>query len=276
MKLLIYICLLLLVAPVFISAQDEEAALSTSLYEIPPRWLVDLPTAGTLPRGYYNIGIRIYPGGGAITNTDIGLSNRLSMGISYGADKIIANEEPTWNPKIEFNLKFRIIDEMEYFPAFSIGYNSQGNGSYSEHFERYNFKSRGFYVVASRSFYFYEWTSGWHFGVNYSLENDFDKEDDFNFFGGIDATFNYNLALIAEYDLALNDDRGDLPQGRFNPDGLKSNSFGGKGRGYFNFGIKWLFTESLELELILKDLFVNRRNSDSFTREIRINYIDSF
>ncbi len=265
---LLAVCLISIIPK--ISHAQEQDALSASMYDLPPRWLVDLPTAGTLPRGYYDIGFRIYPGGGSIVNTDIGLSNRLTIGISYGGDKILSNETPIWNPSIEFNLKFRLIDELEYFPGISVGFASQGNGTYISSFERYTFKSRGFYVVASRSFYFYQWTAGWHFGINYSQENDFDKEDDLNFFGGFDATFKYNLALIAEYDLALNDDRSMLP------DKINSNIYGGKGRGYFNIGIKWLFTDNLELEAIVKDIFINRRDSEAITREIRINYIDRF
>jgi hypothetical protein len=268
---------LILTGTTYLYAQDDiQDEVGTSMYDIPPRWLIDMPTAGTLPRGFYNIGIKVYPAGGVIGNTDIGMSNRLSIGISYGADKIISNEHPDWNPRIEFSLKFRLIDELEYFPAITLGYNSQGNGSYSDHYKRYTFKSRGFFAVASRSFYFYQWTSGWHFGINYSLENDFDKDDDISFFGGVDATFNYNLALIAEYDLAFNDDRGDLPEGKLNPSGGTAYNFGGKGRGYLNFGVKWLFTENLELEASLKDLLTNRKDSETVTREIRINYIDSF
>lgn len=252
------------------SGVAQEEIIAASMYDIPPRWLVDMPTAGTLPRGYYNIGFRNYSGGGAIAYTDIGLSNRLSIGIAYGGDQILSNANPTWNPGIEFNLKFRIVDELEYFPAIAIGFGSQGSGSYNRDFARYTFKSRGFYAVASRSFYFYQWTAGWHFGINYSQENEIDKEDDINIFGGFDATFKYNLALIAEYDLALNDDRSTLP------DNVTPYAFGGKGRGYFNFGLKWLFTDNLELEAIAKDMFLNRREAEAISREIRINYIDSF
>ena len=251
-------------------SQAQNSTISTSMYDLPPRWLVDLPTAGTLPRGYYDIGVRIFPGGGSIVNTDIGLSNRLMIGISYGGDAILSNVDPKWNPSIEFNLKFRLVDELEYFPGVSVGFSSQGNGSFIESYDRYTFKSRGFYLVASRSFYFYQWTAGWHFGMNFTQENNFDKEDDINFFAGFDATFKYNLALISEYDLALNDDRATLP------DGVSANEAGGKGRGYLNLGVKWLFTDNLELEAIAKDIFVNRRDAETITREIRINYIDKF
>ncbi|RKX25165.1 MAG: hypothetical protein DRP45_06550, partial [Candidatus Zixiibacteriota bacterium] len=86
-----------------------------------------------------------------------------------------------------------------------------------------------------------------------------------NFFGGFDATFNYNLALLFEYDAALNDDRGDYPD------------ITGKGRGYLNMSIKWLFARNLELEFILKDLLVNRRGEGvTFQRGVRMMYIDNF
>jgi len=263
------IALFLLVLFIMPSGNAQTDQVAASMYDIPPRWLVDMPTAGTLPRGYYNIGIRFYNGGGAIAHTDIGLSSRLTMGIAFGADRVISNSEPDWNPSIEFNVKFRVIDELEYFPAVAIGYNSQGNGEYNEGQERFTFKSRGFYAVASRSFYFYQLTSGWHAGVNYSMEHDVDGDKNFNFFTGLDATFNYNLAMSLEYDLALNDDRSKLPGG-------EPNSFSGKGRGYLNVGIKWLFTENLELEAIVKDIFQNRQEASAVTREIRINFIDSF
>lgn len=240
-----------------------------SLYDVPPRMLVDMPTAGTLPRGHFDIGVRIYGSGGALGATNVGLSNRLTIGISYGAEHALFNDEPDWNPDIEFNVKFRLIDELEYFPAVTLGYNSQGDGPWNSDLKRYAFKSRGFYAVGSRSFYFYKWTSGWHAGINYSREYDVDEDDNINFFGGFDATFNYNLALLFEYDAALNDDRSTYPDG-------SAAYYSGKGRGYLNMSIKWLFAENLELEVMLKDLLVNRREADTFAREVRMTYIDHF
>lgn len=263
-KTVLTICVLagiLITTPAGASAQTVEG--TASLLDIPPRWIVDVPTAGTLPRGYWSITTRLYPDGGALGSVDIGLSNRAQLGISYGGEGVISNDNPDWNPSIEFNLKFRMVDELEYFPAVTVGFSSQGTGAYIEDLERYTYKSRGFYTVVSRSFYFYQWTAGGHFGVNYSLEDDGDGDDDVNFFVGFDATFRYNLAYTAEWDAALNDDKGAFSEA-------------GKGRGYLNMAIKWLFTESLELELIAKDILQNRRESETFTREVRITYIDHF
>ncbi|MBU0982243.1 MAG: YjbH domain-containing protein, partial [candidate division Zixibacteria bacterium] len=209
LRILSSMLMLILLAGSSLSAQELDVERGHTLYDVPPRQLIDLPTAGTLPRGYYNIGLRLYPNGGALGYTDIGLSNRFQLGISYGGADIISDQEPDWNPRIGFNLKFRVVDELEVFPAITVGFTDQGYGAYirTDSWDRYQFKSRGFYAVASRSFYFYKWTSGWHGGVNYSREYDGDDDKDINFFGGFDATFNYNLALLLEYDAALNDNK---------------------------------------------------------------------
>ena len=242
--------------------EDEKTRSATGFYAYPPRWLVDMPTGGTLPRASFDVAIRLYPSGGALGMIDIGLSNRLQLGISYGGLGVISSRSVDWNPDINFNIKMRVVDEMEFFPAITGGFCSQGFGAYNDSLNRFTYKSRGFYAVASRSFYFYSWTAGWHFGVNYSLEGDIDEDNSIDAFGGFDATFQYNLAFVIEYDGALDDN--------------KSTIFSGKGRGYLNTSLRWLFTDNLELELMLKDLLINRRESSTFTREIRITYIENF
>lgn len=249
--------------------EEEAGAGPKSLFDNPARWLVNMPTAGTLARGHYEIGVHMFNNGGGIGHTDIGLSNRLQLGISFGGEGIISTADPEWYPTIAFNVKFRLIDEEQYFPAIAAGFSSQGFGSYSDSLKRYTFKSRGFYAVASRSFYFYEWTAGWHGGVNYSLEDEVDDQSDVNIFLGFDATFKYNVALLFEWDAAFNDDGSSLPNG-------DPYTFAGKGRGYFNTGLRWLYNNDLELEFRLTDLFGNRRDFETIGREIRITYIGSF
>jgi len=258
-----FIFIFTLLAFVTVNGQMLESDNQNTLYDIPPRRLVDMPTAGTLPRGHYDIGMRVYYNGGGLGYINIGLSSRFMMGISYGAEGVFSNMEPNWNDRIGFSLKFRLVDELEYFPAITIGFTDQGYGPWSDEFKRYVFKSRGFYGVVSRSFYFYKWTAGWHGGINYCMEDDTYEDDNFDAFVGFDATFNYNMALMLEYDFAINDNKS-------------GSSLSGKGRGYLNFSIKWLFTNNLEIELIGKDLLINREESDTFAREIRLTYIDSF
>lgn len=262
------VCAILTLLTVHGYGQIVEEQQRSTLYDVPPRRLVDMPTAGTLPRGHYDLGLRVYYNGGGMGYCNIGLSSRFMLGVSYGANAIFANVKPTWNDRPHISLKFRIVDELEYLPGIAVGFSGQGQGPWLESGNRYTYKSRGFYGVVSRSFYFYKWTSGWHAGINYSTEEDVHEDDDINLFLGFDATFNYNLALMLEYDFGLNDDKSGSPHS-------------GKGRGYLNFGIKWLFTDNLEIELIAKDLLVNRSDlpeeaDQTFARELRITYIDRF
>ncbi len=240
-------------------SQIEE---SGSLYDIPPRTLVDCPTSMTLPRGCFDLVMRIYPNGGIIGRTAIGLSNRFMIGISYGAERIIADAEPNWNPSMEFNIKLRLIDESVFFPSLAIGFNSQGYGFHDDEMDRYTYKSKGFYAVISRGLYLYNASFGGHLGINYSLEYDKDKEKDPNFFVGLDTQFNYNIGFVMEYDMALNDN--------------KSSQHYGKGRGYLNMGIRWLYSENLEIAVMLKNLLNNRRDVNSFGRGLRLTYIEYF
>ncbi|UCD95274.1 MAG: YjbH domain-containing protein [Candidatus Zixiibacteriota bacterium] len=234
-----------------------------SLYDIPPRDLIDAPTAGTLPRGCFDIEMRVYNNGGILGRTSIGLSDRFMLGMSYGAEGIIAERSTNRNPRIEFNVKLRLLDETYYLPALAIGFNSQGYGAYIDDMERYTYKSKGFYIALSRSYDFHNISTGGHAGVNYSLENEKDDEEEPTFFFGFDARFSYNLGVLLEYDMALNDDRSSVGYA--------------KGRGYLNFGLKWFYSENLELEVILKNLLLNRQEGAStFGRELRFTYIEYF
>jgi hypothetical protein len=183
--------------------------------------------------------------------------------MSYDATGIISDRGTIRNPQIEFNVKLRLMNEEFYMPAFAIGYNSQGYGTYLDSLDRYTYKSKGFYGVFSRSFYLQTWSLGGHVGINYSLENDVDDDAEPTIFFGIDARFSYDIGFIAEYDLGFNDDRSSPKYAH--------------GRGYLNMGIKWLYSENLELEVILKDLLENRRvGPTTFGRELRFTYIEFF
>ena len=257
-KTIIIITSLLLLSASFAFSQEDE---TESYFGIQPRVLIDAPTAWTLPRGCFDISLRVFPNGGIIGATNIGLSSRFMLGISYGAEAIIAETEANWNPKIEFNIKLRLIDEAYYLPAIAVGFSSQGHGSYNDDNSRYAYKSKGFYAVATRSLYLYNLSLGGHAGVNFTMEDE-DADKDPSLFFGIDSQFNNDIAIVAEYDLALNDDKG-------------GNGFG-RGRGYLNMSIKWLYSENLELEVVLKNLLNNREETNSFSRGLRFTYVEYF
>lgn len=263
---LVFLLTIIMISPAMAQENynvEVDSDRKNTLYDILPRWLVDCPTAGTLQRGYYNLGLNVFRDGGGLGYADIGLSSRFMLGVSYGGQGLISNHSVDWHPRIGFSARFRVVDEMEFFPAVTIGYSDQGHGGWNGEWDRYEYKSRGFYGVVSRNFYFYQWSAGWHAGVNYSLEND-DNDDDINLFLGVDVAFNYNLALLLEWDFAFNDNESNTTMSGSDP-------------GYVNMSLKWLFTTNLELEFLLKDMLGNRPGDNvTVSREIRLTFIDSF
>lgn len=224
-----------------------------------PLSLVDMPTAGTLMRGSFSTQLKAYPQGGILAEIDVGISDRFMFGISYGGTNIIGVGSINWNPQIGTNVRYRLFEEDWTVPAILIGFDSQGNGAYVDSTKRYLEKSRGLFAVASKNFNFLG-TLGLHGGVNYSFERK-DGDKDLNIFVGLDKTINPELALVAEYDFAINDDN--------------RHSFG-SGNGYLNAGIKWTFAGRLELNFIVKNLLKNRDYSPQISREIKITYVEIF
>ena len=160
------------------------------------RWIMDTPTAGTLPRGAFDLELKTFPGGGVRSTLDIGLTTRFSVGIGYGASHVLADVEPDWNSEIEFLLKFRLHEETDEFPAISIGYCSIGNGAYDDENNRYTVKSPGFYLAFSKNFGLYNNPAAWHWGINYSLETD--EDNDPSAFVGFSSDLGHNMTFLSE------------------------------------------------------------------------------
>ena len=226
-----------------------------------PTILIDCPTAGTLKRGNFDAVLQVYPGGGLLTSTDIGMSNRLMLGVSYGAEGIVAEDRPTWNPRVEFNIKMSLVDEGLVFPGMALGFVSQGYGGYNKENKRYAFKSKGFYAVASKNYPFYDLQMGLHGGINYSTEQE-DNDANMDFFLGADTRLNKDVGLVLEYDFATNDNRS-------------VRSFG-RGRGYLNLSLQWMYSESLVMEFLVKNLNNNRDGVADIWRGLRFTYVQHF
>ncbi len=252
-KLLLSIFFVLLLSNVIIAAENQN--------------LIDIPTAAIVSKGNYQIHTRLYGGGGVLVQGQIGLMQRFNLGISYGAAEIIGQEDPVWNPSPAINIKYRLQDEQPNFPAIAIGYDAQGYGpsfkdaNYIEkEYKRYRNKSKGFYLVMSK-----ELKSigglGLHGGTNYSFEDKDDKSG--NMFFGINTNVGSEVMLLADYDLALNDDN--------------ENSYG-NGRGYLNAGIRGYFAPELYLEFDMLNLTENGKNAGSkkINRVIKICYTNFF
>lgn len=250
-KLFSKVVLLLFIFSLSAGAQNIEAVKSLMI--------IDCPSAATLERGSFLGILHMYNDGGMLGYLDVGITNRMMFGISYGGTNIIGSGNVDWNPQVAVNIRYRVIDEALSFPAIAIGYDGQGYGKYLDSLSRYEQKSKGLYAAASKSFNFLG-TLAFHGGVNYSFERK-DNDKDLNAFVGLEKSINPELSLFAEYDFAINDNTG------------KSL---GQGKGYLNAALKFTFQKKLQIDFLWKNILKNNVLDPGSSREIRISYIEYF
>tara|TARA_Y100001970_G_C14203811_1_gene842698 strand:- start:125 stop:922 length:798 start_codon:yes stop_codon:yes gene_type:complete len=262
----IFITLLLLLS-IFI-AQDAQP--------YPPVNLVTIPTAGTLPKGYYSFENLFMKNGNVIPRFSIGISNNFTLGMSFGIQNFIGDGEiKKYRSYPEVQLKYRVYDENEKAPGVVIGIDTQGRGNFIEKYfdsngnpiiiNRYEQKSYGVYIVCSRN-----WQAlgnfGLHVGINKNITEEEDRDDDLNLFFGFDKELNRSFSIFAEYNFARDDD--DFSD--------ENDLVIREGNGYLNAGLRWSATENLMLEINLNDFAKNNQNSDNINRELKVIYFEQF
>ncbi len=222
--------------------------------------LVRVPTAGLLENTNFNCKLELLPGSEFFLYTNVGLFNRLELGLSYGGQNILGYGKAEFYDNIGFNIKTRILDESTKYPAIAIGISTQGSGGYSEVDERYSFKSMGPYAVVSKNWWFLGGNTGLHGGLNYSLETE--DEASVSLFFGFDKDINNIIGLNMEYDLSLADKK-------------KIDKYG-EGKGYMNASLWWNVSDNFRFEMLFLDLLGNYEGNSSFGRGVRAVYYDSF
>ncbi len=234
--------------------------------KIKPINLIDVPTANLLTLRNFQLRLRVYDRGGMLAGLTVGMTPRLMFGVTYGGQNIVGHGQIKWNEAPGVNVRYRIKFETERYPAISIGFNSQGYGTYYPELKRYQIKSMGFYAVASKNFTILK-DLGFHGGINYSSENR-KAEKDLNFFVGSHLYIDRDISLIWEYNFATNDN---------------DSSSIGAGKGYMNFAVRWAFTRNLMLEFSVKNLLKNAKRIEKVvedvpneSRELKILYFESF
>jgi len=222
------------------------------------RSLIDMQTAGILEKGYVGETTDILPNGVMILKLETGVFTNVSFGISYGGSNIIGTGAPHWYKYPGVNLRVRIINESEAFPAIAVGFDSQGKGEYYDSSGRFDIKSPGFFAALSKNFAFLGFMS-LHTTANYSLESK-DGDDFLNLSVGIEKTIGPSVSIIGEYNFAWNDN--------------KDVNFFGNGNGYLNIGLRWAMGAGFTLGFDFRDLLDNKKlNPSTGDRAIRMEYI---
>ena len=200
--------------------------------------LIDSPTAGLIDKGRFGVDLRLFPRGGVLGQLNAGVLKRLGIGISFGGEEIIGDQTIDWYPRVEVAIRYRLIEETQVWPAFVLGYETQGFGTYRN--KRYQIKSKGPFMALSKNYLSTLGQFGVHGGLNLTRE-DGDEDKDLSGWLGVDKSINEDLSLIAEYDLALNDD------------GISSL---GSGEGYLNLGVRGAMAPQLNIGFYLKNVLV--------------------
>lgn len=226
---------------------------------IEPRYLVDIPTAGMIPKGNFAVDADFYQDGGVLLGFSVGVLDRLYLGISYGGSSLIGSGKPVMNELPGMTVRIRILEETIALPALVIGFDSQGRDGYNKSLSRYSIKSPGFFGAVSKNYLFLGFLS-FHGGVNYSLERA-DGGNSMNVFAGLEKTLGPFLSAVMEYNLGANDG---------------SNNSLGSGKGYLNVGLRCSLGGGLTLGVNLKDLARNTPEVTIGNRTVRIEYIRPF
>ena len=250
----------------------------------PPLNLVNIPTAGTLPRGSFTLESLIIKSGGIVPRLSVGFTDNFTFGVSYGVQNLIGDAKPSINKTTpEVQIKYRIFDESEKMPALVYGLDTQGRGEFHKQdsilsisgksdstrtLNRYDQKAWGMYIVFSKNWNLMG-NLGMHAGISKSLSENDDGDKDLNVFFGFDKELNRSFSLLVEYDAALNDNLTEDDYGA-----IKKITFG-KGKGYLNAGVRWAISSNLMLEVNFND--INQNTEAEYTnREIKVIYSESF
>jgi hypothetical protein len=222
------------------------------------KYLIDMPVAGVLEKGFVAVAADIMRSGVLITFLDVGVFENVSFGISYGGSNIIGTGSIDWYKWPGINVRARILNETKTIPALTLGFDSQGKAEYFDDQNRYAIKSPGFFVAASKNFALWGFLA-LHATGNYSLENT-DGDNFVNLLVGLEKTVGSQVSLILEYNFALNDNNGDF----------------GSGKGYLNAGLRWSVGSGFTMEIDVRDLLRNSSiNPSSADRALRIEYIQA-
>lgn len=159
-------------------------------------YLLDTPTAESMPARTFGITSRIFSGGGVLTYFDFGVLNRLSIGTAITLEHLIGtNDEHVKVLVPSLQLKYRVYDGGEILPAVALGFDNQGF-KYNHQEEEYEEKGKGIYMALTKEVFF----TGFNLngGLNYTV-NGF-KFDKFAGFAGASLAVVEWISLLFEWD----------------------------------------------------------------------------
>ena len=95
--------------------------LSQSEQPYPPINLVSIPTAGTMPKGYFSFENIFMNQGSIVPKFMIGITDNFMLGMSFGISHFIGSGDiEKFRSYPEVQIKYRLFDETENFCCCSV------------------------------------------------------------------------------------------------------------------------------------------------------------
>uniref|UniRef100_A0A7C4TJE5 Outer membrane protein beta-barrel domain-containing protein n=1 Tax=candidate division WOR-3 bacterium TaxID=2052148 RepID=A0A7C4TJE5_UNCW3 len=214
-------------------------------------YIIDQPDIKVLEHGTYSVQLRFGPTGEILGFGNVGLWNRLCLGMSYGASNLIGAGRPGFYKYPGVQVRFLLFETEILIPKVILGFDNQGYGEYSDTNDRYHIMSKGIYCQFGEVFDYPGLKIIPSLGLNYSFE----QKGRFDMFAGIIFGIG-STHLLFEYSPNFYDPED-------------------QNKGYLNCGIRFIFYEQLFFEFGLRDLLENREG-EQFNRMIKIGYEERF
>ncbi len=215
-------------------------------------FLIDQPDIIVPDHGIYGIQLRFGPTGDVITYGTLGLFNRLSLGISYGASNLIGAGNPEFYHQPGVQIRVKAIEEAYLIPTVILGLDNQGYGSYDEDGERYQIMSKGIYLQVGRQFEYPDFAIAPNLGLNYCFESD----GRLDMFVGIKFSIKSSVQILFDYSPNISDE-------------LDQN------KGYFNTALNLILHEDVFCQFALRDLLDNGHDQQ-MNRMVKFGFFQSF
>lgn len=220
------------------------------------REIVDMPTAGVLPKSDYAVDMLHYENGGLAFSMNYGLWRNFNIGGSLSIANLVGSQDVLVQNVPSIIIKYRFINETLEIPAFAVGISTRGAGNYNNSSNRFEIASPGIFLALSKSFL---WDLGYlalHAGVNYSFENT--SEDFFvNSYAGLEQAIGKRFAINLEYN-----------SGAFEWEAGRT-----RGRGFLHSSLRYSLGYGFTVQMQFRDLLNNFKNSRSVTRYFGIEWI---
>ncbi|HPI18838.1 MAG TPA: hypothetical protein PKY56_00570 [Candidatus Kapabacteria bacterium] len=254
MKKTFYYIIILIIFFQITKEKSEAQSTAGANAEYETLYIVDMPTAGVIPKSFFDINSSVYSGGGFLAELIFSPFNQFMVGISYSVTNLISDEELVFQNYPGVQVRWRIINEQLAFPAIAIGINTQGVGDFNKNEKRYQIQSPGAFISLSKSYKWALGNSALHGGINYSFEP---KDKAVNFYVGFEQSIHTYASLNVEFNATLDDNE---------------NLYLSK-KGMLNASLRIPITSGFTFEFQFKDLLIHFKDSKNITRNIHFEFI---